>query len=658
MKIKRIVMRSFGKFQNRTIEFDDGLNLLYGENEAGKTTIHNFIEGMFFGFYKSNIKNKRNSDAYAAYLPWDNSADYSGVMVIEDQGQLVRIERNFMKDHDEVKIFDESTGEEITATYNYDNVTKLYEPAIKHLGLNQNTYVNTVSVAQMNSKTGDELIMEIKNNLMNYGETSTVDVSLTNILRTISDKKAAIGTPRASKSDFAKTLARIEELEQEKEDAIHIYEDIKSLQIESNELQAELETLENKKNSIEKSMVKFKDSEFEQTYNEAIRVQEEIQNVDLKLQGLETYTSVSKESINDAITKASSIEHLRREYDTQLERINELSQTIESHRKEIASMEEESVEIGTSEKLIRDVYKYEEFENQKGIILERKSPEKVEEAKNEYDKARKSVKKSKTAFVGLVLLFIILGLVKIVEYAKTFLTDNLTFLDSLGNTFDDIHDILIQISWVTLGLLIVIFIFMIVVGVKRKNKVNLCEDIAYQIDLEEKELEIASTRVSDIDDKQKALLDKHGCEDLVAMQTLKDKKAQEELFYTESFKRAAKLEEDIEVLSLRLSSERDRSEKNLAEITENENTLKTVMEAVGIDNYDGFRDVLDKQYEYQRVQQEKSNKLDLFNQLTKGESFEHISFEDKTSDAGEENNFDSSYDELEAELKSLNEAIV
>ena len=49
MILRELYLISFGKFQKR-FNLEEGLNILYGENESGKTTIHNFIDGMFYGF--------------------------------------------------------------------------------------------------------------------------------------------------------------------------------------------------------------------------------------------------------------------------------------------------------------------------------------------------------------------------------------------------------------------------------------------------------------------------------------------------------------------------------------------------------------------------------------------------------------------------------
>ena len=54
MKIKKIVIYGFGKHENKTIEFNDRMNVVYGHNEAGKTTIQQFIVQTLFGYPQKN----------------------------------------------------------------------------------------------------------------------------------------------------------------------------------------------------------------------------------------------------------------------------------------------------------------------------------------------------------------------------------------------------------------------------------------------------------------------------------------------------------------------------------------------------------------------------------------------------------------------------
>lgn len=86
MKIKQLMIYGYGKFENKFFEFHgDTLQVVYGENEAGKSTIMSFIHSILFGFpTKQQAENR--------YEPKQGAA-YGGYLVIEDNHQLVKIER-------------------------------------------------------------------------------------------------------------------------------------------------------------------------------------------------------------------------------------------------------------------------------------------------------------------------------------------------------------------------------------------------------------------------------------------------------------------------------------------------------------------------------------------------------------------------------------
>lgn len=77
MYIKTLHIYGFGKHENKIINFTDGLNVIYGDNEAGKTTIQQFILQIFYGFSSKN-ENKRNYEPKA-------TANYGGKITIMHQ---------------------------------------------------------------------------------------------------------------------------------------------------------------------------------------------------------------------------------------------------------------------------------------------------------------------------------------------------------------------------------------------------------------------------------------------------------------------------------------------------------------------------------------------------------------------------------------------
>ncbi len=49
MRIHELLLKNFGKFTDRRIIVSEGIQILYGENESGKSTVHTFIKAMLFG---------------------------------------------------------------------------------------------------------------------------------------------------------------------------------------------------------------------------------------------------------------------------------------------------------------------------------------------------------------------------------------------------------------------------------------------------------------------------------------------------------------------------------------------------------------------------------------------------------------------------------
>ena len=144
MKLLELHINGFGKIHDRTISFSDGINVIYGRNEAGKSTLHTFIRGMLFGMERGRGRAARN-DLYSKYEPWENSGTYEGWLRLEQGGVVYRIERRFRKDDRYLRIINETQGREEEPTL------ALMDRILG--GLNETTYNNTISISQLKSAT-------------------------------------------------------------------------------------------------------------------------------------------------------------------------------------------------------------------------------------------------------------------------------------------------------------------------------------------------------------------------------------------------------------------------------------------------------------------------------------------------------------------------
>ncbi|WP_040285795.1 ATP-binding protein [Sporosarcina koreensis] len=76
MRIKELTIYGFGRHRNVTVTPGERITIFFGENEAGKTTIHQFILQVLFGFPPKN-------GALLRYEPKDGAA-YGGKLLLED----------------------------------------------------------------------------------------------------------------------------------------------------------------------------------------------------------------------------------------------------------------------------------------------------------------------------------------------------------------------------------------------------------------------------------------------------------------------------------------------------------------------------------------------------------------------------------------------
>lgn len=170
MKLLDLHISGFGKFHGRDITFADGLNVVYGHNETGKSTLHTFIRCMLFGMERGRGRAARN-DLYSKYEPWENKSVYGGQLRLEQDGTVYRIERNFSKEQKSLTIVNETLGKEVTPT-------KAFMDRLL-CGLNETSYNNTISIGQLKSATDGGMVTELRNYIANMNTSGSMALNIT-----------------------------------------------------------------------------------------------------------------------------------------------------------------------------------------------------------------------------------------------------------------------------------------------------------------------------------------------------------------------------------------------------------------------------------------------------------------------------------------------
>ena len=268
MKINKIKINSYGKLKEKEIKLKDGINIIYGKNESGKSTLLNFIVNSFYGISK-NKKGKEYSDV-EKYTPWLGE-EFSGKLEYElNNKNKYEIYRDFKKKNP--KIFNENM-EDISKEFNIDK-SKGNEFFYEQTKVDKELFLSTVVVGQQEVKLGKQeqniLVQKIANLVGTGDDNVSYKRAMDRINRRLLDE---IGTQRSREKPINIINKKIEDLEQKKQE-LEKYEDIKyEIEENKNKLEEEISDLNNKNNLLKEIKII---NEKEKIEKEKIKIKENI----------------------------------------------------------------------------------------------------------------------------------------------------------------------------------------------------------------------------------------------------------------------------------------------------------------------------------------------------------------------------------------------
>ncbi len=207
MRLLDVYISGFGKFHDKSITFEDGLNIVYGKNEAGKSTLHTFIRSMLFGMERLRGRAAK-TDSYSQFLPWESKGGYEGRLRLEKDGKVYRIERNFQNSKEFV-IIDETLGREIEPT-------RAFMDFLLN-GLSETAYSNTISIGQLKSATDAGMVAELRNYIANLNTSGNMALNITKATAFLKTQRKSLESqivPEAARS-YAALLGEIRNIEKE-----------------------------------------------------------------------------------------------------------------------------------------------------------------------------------------------------------------------------------------------------------------------------------------------------------------------------------------------------------------------------------------------------------------------------------------------------------
>ena len=293
MKIENIKINAYGNLKNKEINLDK-LNIIYGKNESGKSTLLNFIKNIFYGISKN--KNGREISDYDKYLPWGEN-DFSGKLKYSlDNNSKFEVYRDFNKKNP--TIYNEQK-EDISNNFKIDKKTG-NEFFIEQTKVDENTFMSTAFSMQkeviVDTSTRSVLLQKVANLAESGSEDvsykkalSNINTMLLNEVGTSNSKDRPINITQSNINQYTIDLMTINDV---KENRYIVEENINNIkkQIEEENKKENLlklidEVIANIK--IEKEKIKIKNNIIEENNQKIKKLDNEKDNLLNKLNDVE-----------------------------------------------------------------------------------------------------------------------------------------------------------------------------------------------------------------------------------------------------------------------------------------------------------------------------------------------------------------------------------
>lgn len=263
MKIENIKINSYGILKEKEISLKNNLNIIYGKNESGKSTLLNYMKNIFYGISKN--KNGKEMSDYEKYKPWVGE-EFSGKIKYKlDDGTSYEIYRDFTKKS--AKLFNDDL-EEISSQYKIDKKdgSQFFSD---QTNVDEKMYLSTIMTIQqevvLDRSTQNVLVQRIAN-LAGTGEDN---VSFQKAMDKLNKRLVEeVGTNRTQDRPLNLIQKRMKEIETVLKTEIDHAMGKQNLESNKNQILEELEKEQNRNNELKKLNMLTQKEQIEEEKNE------------------------------------------------------------------------------------------------------------------------------------------------------------------------------------------------------------------------------------------------------------------------------------------------------------------------------------------------------------------------------------------------------
>jgi len=355
MRISLIDIKGFGKFSGKRITPSDGFNLVVGPNEAGKSTLMDFVTAMLYGLPK---RTKKTAVSGKDYKPW-NGGQFAGVMeYVLDDGSTYRVDRNF--DKGLVHVHD-GMLRDITSEFPTSRETGP-RFAEEHLGLPEPVFSRSARIRQMQTAMDPEGARIVMEKLANLSATGSEDLSLSRALEALDTALLErVGTGRSSIRPLDRVNDRLAELEdlkarllEEHERYLDTWSNLKEEEERLLELKQKHDDLVRRQNARLAGRLSALYNDCGELVESIGRMKAELDGLKAKLKGSEAYGEITDEAVETLNKSWYEYQETRRQMDEFEDEIRSLERKKEELDRRLEELRPLKEKVDRMERLLED----------------------------------------------------------------------------------------------------------------------------------------------------------------------------------------------------------------------------------------------------------------------------------------------------------------
>jgi len=149
VRINRVEVPGFGRLRELDWALLPGLNVVLGDNEAGKSTLQQAILAGLFGFHEGPRALASETQAQQHYAPWGGGPYRCAIELQLDAGGAYRLERCFERDSELARVYELPSGRDITSEWGFGRHSSLSPQAqALRLGTSRQVFLRSAFVSQ------------------------------------------------------------------------------------------------------------------------------------------------------------------------------------------------------------------------------------------------------------------------------------------------------------------------------------------------------------------------------------------------------------------------------------------------------------------------------------------------------------------------------